>query len=65
MPIKRRTQAALNVFGFDLFVLAFSLFLKVKIERFIHYRRMRGIVYVLEIADFASRTATSSARWTS
>ncbi|MFI5098016.1 MAG: hypothetical protein ACHQT6_08610 [Candidatus Acidiferrales bacterium] len=53
------TQTALNVLGFDIFVLAFALFLKMKIERFIHYMRVREIVYVLEITDFASRNGYS------
>ena len=49
------THTILSVFGFDIFVLAFAIFLKVKIERFIHYLRVREIVYVLEMADFATR----------
>lgn len=49
------SHTVLSVLGFDVFVLAFALFLKAKIERFIHYLRVREIVYVLEMADFATR----------
>jgi hypothetical protein len=44
-----------GVFGFDVLVLSLAMLIKLKIEKFIHYLRVREIVYVLETADFAQR----------
>jgi hypothetical protein len=40
---------------FNLLVFTLALLTKLKIEKFIHYLRVREIVYVLETADFAVR----------
>ena len=45
----------LGVLGFDIFIIFFAFFIKLKIEKFLHYLRVREIVYVLETADFANR----------
>ena len=44
-----------GAFGFDVLVFSLALLTKFKIEKFIHYLRVREIVYVLETADFAIR----------
>jgi hypothetical protein len=44
-----------GIIGFDVFALIVALLVKVNVEKFIHYMRVREIVYVLETADFASR----------
>ncbi len=48
-------HSVLSIIGFNVFVLAIAFLIKFKIEKFIHYLRVREIVYVLETADFATR----------
>lgn len=44
----------LGVFAFDLLVLFIAAIMKLKIEKFLHYLRVREVVYVLETAYFAN-----------
>jgi hypothetical protein len=44
-----------GVLGFDVLIFSLATLIKLKIEKFIHYLRVREIVYVLETADFAQR----------
>jgi hypothetical protein len=52
---KPMDHTLLSIIVFDIFVLSIALYMKFKIEKFIHYLRVREIVYVLETADFAAR----------
>ncbi len=45
----------LSIGLFDVLILVVAVFMKFKIEKFIHYLRVREVVYVLETADFAVR----------
>lgn len=50
------SDTTVTALSYDILVLVFAHILKTKIEKFIHYLRVRETVYVLETADFASRT---------
>jgi len=49
----RPAASYIPVLAFDALILGVALLLKARIERFIHYLRVREIVYVLETAYFA------------
>lgn len=45
----------LIVLGFNIFILTVAFLIQRKIEKFLHYLRVREIIYVLETVDFAVR----------
>lgn len=47
-------HALIAVFAFDLLVLFIAVIMKLKIEKFLNYLRVREVVYVLETAYFAN-----------
>jgi hypothetical protein len=53
------SRPLLGILGLDVAILAIALFMKVQIQRSIHYMRVREIVYVLETADFALRNGSA------
>ena len=52
-------QTLLNIIFFDFLVGWIAFYTKFKVEKFIHYLRVREVVYVLEMADFAERNNIS------
>lgn len=49
----------IGIFAFDLLVLLIAVFMKFKIEKFLHYLRVREVVYVLETAYFANASGNN------